>query len=492
MKMNKFIAIQVDGLSHRKLLEASHNSLCPNLTELMKTHKVHKYNCGLPSNTPFAQAGIMYGKNNNIPGFTFVDKKMQKVFTTRNVCSVALMEEVYLGGKKGILENGRSYLNIFSGGAAYSRLTTSKVEKEFIRQFDILLMLLDPRIAAKVLYKTVHNTATLLEYLYEKISGTFKKYVQPSDFKYTVTRLFSSVIFEELGTRAAIRDMKQKVPRIYITYNGYDENSHHQGPSSPAAFKAVQTIDHKIGKIVSTNKKLKMPYDIFVLSDHGHTESVPFKKLYGKSFEKHIHSVLNKYHGKKHPMVAAEHKYSKMPRGIKNQMRQLSWNRHPYFVEISDPLANIYFNHKKTKVNYREIESLYPGFIKSISSHPGVGIVICNDDDKVRIINKYGEAIAGKSLADRRFKGERFLRNYGDEKTLIHQIQYFARMHNSGDLIIMGDYSKHNVVSFINHFGSHGSAGGEQMHPFFMTDKDVDLSKTINVADLYHVFADYG
>ncbi|MBU1974890.1 MAG: alkaline phosphatase family protein [Nanoarchaeota archaeon] len=509
--MKKFLAIQLDGLSYRKLEEASHKGFCPNMTNLMNNgYKAHKYNCGLPSNTPFAQAGIMYGKNDHIPGFTFVDKKIKKEFKVRNPLNTTLMEHLYLNGPKGILENGRSYVNLFSGGAEYSRLTTSKLmdKKWMFKQFDILLMLGNPKVAAKVGYNTAKSASTFFEYLYEKSASIINNRSVTSDFKYNVTRLFSSVIFEELETDAVIRDMKKGTPYIYITYNGYDENSHHQGPSSPAAFKAVKTIDNKIGKIV----KHLGDYDLIILSDHGHTESVPFQKLYGTKFEKFIHTSLKEYKHDRNPHYlkrkqADMHKIAKaaihpfvmteqgfhtlMSKTFKKQFRQMSWNSHPYFLEVSDPLANLYFNFSPDKVQMTRIERKYPGFMDTLINHPGIGLVIGQDFGKVRVLNKYGEAIIGKRQSDHVFKGERFLKDYGDEKILIKQLEYFARMENSGDLILMGDYSKHNVISFINHYGSHGSAGGEQMHPFFLTNKDVDLSNVTNVAELYGIFRKY-
>lgn len=506
--MKRFVALQFDGLSYRKLMEASHKGYCPFLTSLMKKgYNVSRYNCGLPSNTPFAQAGIMYGHNEQIPGFTFVDKRMKLELKIRNPVHTYIMEKEYLSKHKGILLNGMSYVNLFSGGANYSRLTTSTLynKRLYLKQLDPMLMLLNPLVLTKVLYNGLRSSVSVLDYLYEKFCGTVSKLSGASDFKYNLTRLFSSVLFEELETQAVIKSMKKGTPRIYATYNGYDENSHHQGPASPAAFQSIKAIDARIRKIFEN----KSDYDIYILSDHGHTESVPFKSLYGQSFHKYVEHEMSRYEHKHKPhhlekemLLATGVKrsmlrpFSRLEKGFHRCMvknfgfKRLHWNSHPYFLEVSDDLAHIYINSTMQKMDYEELEQDYPGLLDGFARHPGIGLVICKDKDSVKVMNKDGEVVIG-SKSDHRFKGRRFLKDYGNEGVLCEQIAYLARMRNSGDIILMGDYSKHDVVSFINHYGSHGSAGGEQMHPFFISEKKHNLSGVKNVKELYDIFIGY-
>ncbi|MFH1916707.1 MAG: alkaline phosphatase family protein [Nanoarchaeota archaeon] len=508
--MKKFVAIQVDGLSYRRLMDACHNSTAPFLATLLKgKYKAYRYNCGLPSNTPFAQSGILYGKNDCIPGFRFVDKKLKKEFKVTNPLNMLFIEHTYLADRKGILTNGSSYSNIFSGGARYSRFTGSQLlnmkSRLFFKQFDILLFLLSPKTLFRVLYFGTLNTLTLLQIFHEWLVSLFSKYKTSSDLKYDITKFFSSVFIEELEADSLIKDMKKGVPYLYITFNGYDENSHHQGPTSPAAQDALKTIDKKIERIFQH----KNDYDIYILSDHGHTESVPFKSLYGTTFPRYIKSLMKKYTHERRPHLFTRarkkmkvagillHPLALIETGIHRLLAktsiltQASWHSHPYFLEVSDCMANLYFNYTDEKTSMTEIEERYPGFLDRLKSHPGIGMVFGMDAGKVRVLNREGEAILGKEDNDHTFIGKRFLKDYGDESILITQLQYFARMHNSGDLIIFGDYSKHDVISFINHYGSHGSAGGEQMHPFFMSEKTHDFTQTTNVKDLYDVFIQY-
>jgi hypothetical protein len=511
MGMKKFLAIQVDGLSYRRLHDALHRESMPFLNSLLKKdYKTFRYNCGLPSNTPFAQAGIMYGKNDCIPGFYFVDKKLKKELKVRNPLNMLLVEHLYFDGRKGILTNGNSYANIFSGGARYSRMTSSQLfntkSKMFLKQFDIFLAFTNIKFLSRLSYRTVVNFPLLTQYAYEKVASAFSTYKPPSDFKYQITRYFSSVLLEEVETSAIIKDMKKEVPYLYITFNGYDENSHHQGPTSPAAFDSLKTIDRKIERIF----KHRADYDIYILSDHGHTESVPFKQLYGTSFHKFVHDTLKAYKHERKPHLFERIEKKMKATGIfmkpvslaekgihrtwahffKSLFRQSSWNSHPYFLEVSDDVANLYFNFSDEKITVEEIDRRYPELLTTLSNHPGIGFVVGMNGDDVHVHSRYGTAIINKDNQPI-FTGERFLKNFGDEKKLISQLSYFARMRNSGDLILFGDYSNGDVISFINHFGSHGSCGGEQMHPFFMSTKEHDFSQTTNVKDLYDVFIKY-
>jgi hypothetical protein len=473
-------------------------------------YKAEAYNCGLPSNTPFAQAGIMYGKNDCIPGFAFVDKKLRKKIAVRSPLSMLFIEHAYFHDRPGILDGGNSYVNIFSGGAKKSRMVASVIFKKgaFFRQLDVLLFLLNPNVLGRtLLHGTIMGISTLGQTIYEAGASIITPFKAASDAKYDFTRLFSSVIIEELETGALVRDMKRGIPYLYMTYNGYDENSHHQGPTSPAAYEAIQDIDKKIEYIF----KHKKDYDIFVLSDHGHTESVPFRSLYGMSFEKFVKQTLGKYkhelrphfferlRRKKswlkaplHPVASFEKVCNRfMAKNLSGVLSQMSWNSHPYFLEVSDCMANLYFNYSAEKIHLPEIEKKYPGLITTLKDHPGIGFVFGSDGEHVHVYSKYGSARIGKENNDHAFEGERFLKEYGNETTVLKQIRYLAQMYNSGDLVIFGDYSKHNVISFINHYGSHGSAGGEQMHPFFMTTHDQNLSQVTNVQDLYKIFMSY-
>ena len=72
-----FIIIQIDGLSHDHLIQAIAAGHMPYLARLLATQRlaVAPWRCGLPSTTPAAQAGIMFGNRYDIPGFRWYEKE---------------------------------------------------------------------------------------------------------------------------------------------------------------------------------------------------------------------------------------------------------------------------------------------------------------------------------------------------------------------------------------------------------------------------------
>ena len=75
---------------------------------------------------PAVQAGIMYGKNDDVPGFRFVDKKAKKQHSFGHPNHVKEFEKKHFSG---IIQEGSSYSNHFSGGASRSILTMSTITK---------------------------------------------------------------------------------------------------------------------------------------------------------------------------------------------------------------------------------------------------------------------------------------------------------------------------------------------------------------------------
>src|SRR5690606_37605719 len=63
-----------------------------------------------------------------------------------------------------------------------------------------------------------------------------------------------------------------------------DEFAHHFGPSSRTALKSLRALDRRIGEIRRVLRRLPgRPYDLYILSDHGQTPSIPYRIRYGET-----------------------------------------------------------------------------------------------------------------------------------------------------------------------------------------------------------------
>src|SRR5437867_13122898 len=69
--------LHVDGLSYHYLSRALAQGQMPYVRRLIEQegYQAQPYRCGIPSTTPFAQAGILYGDNREIPSFRWWDKQ---------------------------------------------------------------------------------------------------------------------------------------------------------------------------------------------------------------------------------------------------------------------------------------------------------------------------------------------------------------------------------------------------------------------------------
>jgi predicted AlkP superfamily pyrophosphatase or phosphodiesterase len=84
----KLVVLHIDGLGADTLEQALRDGKMPHLRRLIEDegYEIHRYRCGLPSTTPFAQAGILYGDNSEIPCFRWWDRERRVLvqFGTRS------------------------------------------------------------------------------------------------------------------------------------------------------------------------------------------------------------------------------------------------------------------------------------------------------------------------------------------------------------------------------------------------------------------------
>ncbi|GAI21363.1 unnamed protein product, partial [marine sediment metagenome] len=155
-----FIVIQIDGLAYDHLIEAMARGHAPHMKRLLEKKalrqpfdvaqdaalKLARWRCGLPSTTPAAQAGIMFGNNFDIPAFRWYEKESN----TSVVCKVprlakAMQDRISIG-RRGILRGGSSYVNMFDGDARLSLFTLSAINSqrffESVRGVGFLLLFL--------------------------------------------------------------------------------------------------------------------------------------------------------------------------------------------------------------------------------------------------------------------------------------------------------------------------------------------------------------
>ncbi len=71
------VVIHIDGLGYDNLQKALAGGYLPFVKSLLENedYEVLPYRCGIPSTTPYCQAGILYGDNAEIPSYRWWDKQ---------------------------------------------------------------------------------------------------------------------------------------------------------------------------------------------------------------------------------------------------------------------------------------------------------------------------------------------------------------------------------------------------------------------------------
>lgn len=524
------IIIQIDGLSYDHLLQAVENGHMPYIRRRLRRGDLalSRWRCGLPSTTPAAQAGIMFGNNDGIPAFRWYDKQRGASVVCKLPATAASLQS-QIAQSPGILTDGVSYVNIFDGGAASSLFTLSTLQPRHLFAGVqglgfIALFLLNPIRALRILY------LVLREYLIDalqRVSSRLKgQSYLPFIGIFPLLRIFSNVIFREIETFAVLVDIYRGVPAIYATYYGYDELAHHFGIHSMAAHQALRDIDGCVRQIDRLRRaSLSRPYALFILSDHGLTPAVPFEERYKQTLGQYILGLLGKEvilieHGEGEQQYLAQTHYlldelkaieanlspaaARVARRIRVLVRRRlsmpnnelpSWNvqrKHDVVVKSSGSLAHVYFNVAKQPLDLSEIAAAFPDLVIKLLENEGIWLVVARERDQVLIMSQQG-ILTYDATGVPHLEGENPLQRLPEPWHAAEQIRRLARFPQSGDLILFGNYDPQGdiVICFERQWASHGGLGGAQDYPFILYPRYLnwDLSSVQNSHDLYPLFA---
>ncbi|MGI8826073.1 MAG: alkaline phosphatase family protein [Chloroflexota bacterium] len=502
-----FVVLQIDALSHHDLSVALERGYMPCLSHLLSSsHQVALWRCGQPSDTAAIQCSMMYGRKPNIPGFYWFDKRKQRPLICSWPLDMATVEAENAGGQAGLFRHGSVYTGMASGGAQRAVFTTSALGRTRfpprLTGIDaFLLLVLNPWRLARAAILTV---AEVFIELYQQAMGRLRRtYVAPEGI-FPLTRAFTHVLFRELTTLAIRLDIFRGVPAIYANYIGYDEVAHHLGPRSGGAYRTLKALDRQIRDVHRAIETIALrPYDLFVMSDHGMTESLPFHELYGETLGHFLAS-----HGVSPPMAqemesrtfkdaATLHQVEELSaeigprtssatsfivdRAMRVAMRigtgplqaGLADNENaPLLAIYSSALANVYFVDVPKRMNRGEIDHRAPGMLRSLVEHPGVGLVLIQENGKTLALHKGGEVVLDNAESDELA----WLALYDTPELVRHQLVNLARMPSAGDMLVFGAFDGARVVNFEDHGGAHGGLGGVQMFPFMVSSREISES----------------
>jgi Type I phosphodiesterase / nucleotide pyrophosphatase len=524
------VALQIDALAYADLRRAMALGYCPMISRLLRDEGFHirRWFSGLPSATPYCQAGIFHGENAGIPAFRFFDKATRRVITCNAPHGVQyIRDRIYAPGA---LANGSSYVNLLDGDARTVAFTVATRERMSVyRRLGgtrmLLLIALHP---VRVLRMAFQSVMEWLREEWERSAATLSSRATHAEGIFPFVRILSNVIMRELQTMAIVLDVWLGVPVIYSTFMQYDELAHHFGPSSTGALSDLKRTDARIAEIWRMIEGgAPRHYDLVILSDHGMTPAKSYRVLFQESLGSTVTRIMS--HG---PVAASaaratdadvltsaseDSEYADVGPGIVESVAQMSrhrhrsWRRvlragrdwlrsryglreiifpekyrvdarHELVVTYSSCLALIYFDDDSEQLMREDImnvprrEHLY----RALLEHPGIGLVATRSAEGVELQSPSGRAvIEWGSESMRVLEGENPLVPYGTSAPVVRAVRDLVLQPNSGDIVLFGAYDGYEIVSFDDQVGAHGSAGGDQVYPFIITPRNLDLSDEV-------------
>jgi hypothetical protein len=485
----KFILIMIDALGYNTLKDVK-NEYMPFLSKLVRNYNLTPYNVGIPSTTPYVQAGLFYNYDEIIPGFRVYDKKNRKRIVIGSMQGASFIEERLKKRSRGILYNGSSLGNVFSAGAKRTLFTFTGMQanSSITNVRDVLsVVFVNPFSFFRVAYFSIKD---FFVEVFENLRDNFKKkkgdFVNFSMFYpyFPFFRLGINAFTREVLTEAAILEMKRNVSRIGMTFHGYDWVSHYRGPRKKSSLSVLKEIDKKLEWLYKTARK--EGYDFYVYSDHDIVPGLPFDKLYNQSLSEFITRVKE---GKREVRDGMRdyivYKLKYLHENFSLPLRAASGFLLKFFrvskkrerikeieVHNSSCISHVYFSNFEKRLSLDEIEKYYPGIVNKLVNHEGVGVVICKGKDGMNVfgdLSKYGDVV----------KLKKWLKK-------IYDMDYF------GDLFIMGAIKNGKIVTFEDfHMGTHDGFGLEMHKGFFVSKKKYDFSDSDSVKVLHSIFKDY-
>ena len=548
------IMIEIDGLSINTLKKAIDKGTMPNIERLIgeKTHTLKKWETDLSSQTGASQAGILHGNNRDIVAYRWVEKENDNKIVVSGKLSDATQIENKISNGKGLLVNGISIANMFSGDSAIPTLTSSKLNSlENIYSKTLNAVFLDAynfqRLFILFLWDIILELKSQLIHDVKNIQPRLRRTIV-----YAAVRAGANVALREITTDVLTSEiLTGNIDTAYATFMGYDEIAHHSGVEDSDVWGTLKKIDQQLSKLKSAIEMSDRDYKLVILSDHGQSKGATFKQRYGMTLGNYVRSLLpndlkmfkteynidhfrdaiipenkqirnfkermgdirgdlfgdmeslqNMREGvekRKHALIFENEQYLNIRKKYNNSLDYIKGHEtsqqstkkvkdSELIVLGSGNLGLIYLTQWKQRLNYEEIVMLFPNLIPGLVKHSGIGFLLVNS-----IAN--GGMVIGENgiyyLDNDKIIGENPLEGFG--KNAAMHLKRQNSFNNMPDILVNSFYDseKDEVCAFEELIGSHGGLGGNQSKPFILYPSEWENpGELIGSESIYHFLKD--
>ncbi|HET9516706.1 MAG TPA: alkaline phosphatase family protein [Actinoplanes sp.] len=443
------LIVQLDGVPEPVLRWAVRAGNLPTIGGWLRTgsHVMRGWHTGLPSTTPAAQAGILHGAARRIPGFRWFEKDTGRLMVSNRPRDAAVIERRLADGRGLLRDGGVSISNAFSGDARTALFTVSRAALPGRSARGWAAFMASPYGFTRALVLGLAEVLTELHQARLQRRRNLQPRVSRSGAFLALRP--AAMLLRDVSVSLIAEQMARGAPVVYCDLVDYDEVAHHAGPARPESLRALEHLDRMLGVLQRLGAEAARDYQLVVLSDHGQSLGAPFRQRYGET----LNEVVARYAAPaavEEPQVPAEEQGSREPDP------QVGGHA-PLLVVSSGNLALLYLTRHPGRLGRAEISAVYPDLIAGLVAHPGIGLVIVDDDGPVAL----GPG-GSHRLTDGSVEGADPLLPYGPRARV--DLLRHQQCDHVGDLVLLSavDPATEEVAAFEELVGSHGGLGGWQ------------------------------
>jgi hypothetical protein len=468
------LMVQLDGVAEPVLSWAVRAGNLPTLGHWLRSgsHTMRGWHTGLPSTTPASQAGILHGASRQIPGFRWYEKESGRLMVSNRPRDAAVIEPRLSDGRGLLRDGGVSIGNAFSGDAATALLTVSHAALPGRSARGWAAFMASPYGFTRAVVLGVGEVITELHQARLQRRRNLVPRVSRSGAFLALRP--ASMLLRDVNVSLIAEQMARGAPAVYCDLVDYDEVAHHAGPARPESMRQLESLDRMLGVLERLAPEAARRYHLVVLSDHGQSQGSTFRQRWGETLDQ----VVERFAAPDvadSPRSPAESEATQEPRFPVPPVA-------PLLVVSSGNLSLIYLTRFPQRLDRERIDDVYPGMVAGLAAHPGIGLVVVEDEGGPVAVGQDG----AHHLRDGRIEGIDPLIPYGRHAAadlLKHQDAAHI-----GDLVLIStvDPVTHEVAAFEELVGSHGGLGGWQTDAMLVHPSDWPVTHELIGPDAVH------
>ena len=501
----RLLLLHLDGVGHSQLEAALREGYVPNIAQLLDSGRYGLSSCraGAPTSTPAFQAGLLYGCEADIPGYTWYDKRRRCAVRMDSSDDARRLEEDLHGRGEPLLQGGSVYCSIFSGGAPRRWALSGIFEKLTPEDFGwdkgapAASRVRDLAAAALVHAATAGRIGGAL--LLDVASGIVETARWASHVgslqhepQFLFHRVLTECLFSEFAANATVIDVARGTPIVYACFIGYDEYAHRRGPYSRMAMLKLFELDRALGRILAAVDAVpELKYEIYLFSDHGQAATRPAEQIVGESLGEHLLSDTPSQSEHVRPVAfggagggdaAAAAAHARWLRALSRSLPgalgkvALGWARHtaraldaaqpvgtradgPLLIVPAGDIAHVYSTEVPEPCLEPELRARHPGLLERCANSPVVGVALVRGPQGPLALRN-----------GRRFDLDRLSDAAEVSRLIGHPLaatycKDLLGLRSAGDVMLIGAGAG-QTVAYPWEFGSHGGLAADELETF--------------------------